>query len=328
MKRLLTISALFCTLFVQAQIKATSAQERLKTIDQRKQLLSRSTLNETGFRNIGPSIMSGRVVDIEVNPQDPTEFYVAYASGGLWHTQNNGQSFAPIFDSVDVLTIGDIAVNWQNRHIWVGTGEVNSSRSTYAGLGVYRSANNGKSWEYLGLPESHHIGKIQLSAKDPNTAWVAVLGHLYSESKERGIYKTTDAGKNWNLTLASDANTGVSTSRKPRASRATLIPEIACERRVNTERLCRFSMRSASRCRDRCSIGLGRPRLSPGLTREVESNSNPCTRTDSSPDALETTSPLTPMRSPRCGGSCRGEASLNICNVAPPDSSVANQIPP
>ena len=149
MKRLLTISALFCTLFVQAQIKATSAQERLKTIDQRKQLLSRSTLNETSFRNIGPSIMSGRVVDIEVNPQDPTEFYVAYASGGLWHTQNNGQSFAPIFDSVDVLTIGDIAVNWHNRHIWVGTGEVNSSRSTYAGLGVYRSANNGKTWECL-----------------------------------------------------------------------------------------------------------------------------------------------------------------------------------
>jgi photosystem II stability/assembly factor-like uncharacterized protein len=208
MKRILTIAALFCTLFVQAQIKATPAQERLKTIDQRKQLLSRSTLNETSFRNIGPSIMSGRVVDIEVNPQDPTEFYVAYASGGLWHTQNNGQSFAPIFDSVDVLTIGDIAVNWQNRHIWVGTGEVNSSRSTYAGIGVYRSANNGKTWEYLGLPESHHIGKIQLSAKDPNTAWVAVLGHLYSESKERGVYKTTDAGKTWNQTLASDANTG------------------------------------------------------------------------------------------------------------------------
>jgi photosystem II stability/assembly factor-like uncharacterized protein len=152
--------------------------------------------------------MSGRVVDIEVNPQDPTEFYVAYASGGLWQTKNNGQSFTSIFDSVDVLTIGDIAVNWQNRHIWVGTGEVNSSRSTYAGLGVYRSSNNGKSWEYLGLPESHHIGKIQLSAKDPNTAWVAVLGHLYSESKERGIYKTTDAGKTWNQTLAIDANTG------------------------------------------------------------------------------------------------------------------------
>ncbi|MFM1972661.1 MAG: hypothetical protein RL185_1343 [Bacteroidota bacterium] len=208
MKRLLTISALCIAFIAQAQIKATPAQERLKSIDQRKQLLSRSVLNETSFRNIGPAVMSGRVVDIEVNPQDPTEFYVAYASGGLWHTQNNGQSFTPIFDSVDILTIGDIAVNWQNRNIWVGTGEVNSSRSTYAGLGVYRSVNNGKSWDYLGLPESHHIGKIQLSAKDPNTAWVAVLGHLYSENKERGIYKTTDAGKTWNQTLALDATTG------------------------------------------------------------------------------------------------------------------------
>lgn len=208
MKRLLTISALCIAFIAQAQIKATPAQERLKSIDQRKQLLSRSVLNETSFRNIGPAVMSGRVVDIEVNPQDPTEFYVAYASGGLWHTQNNGQSFTPIFDSVDILTIGDIAVNWQNRNIWVGTGEVNSSRSTYAGLGVYRSVNNGQSWDYLGLPESHHIGKIQLSAKDPNTAWVAVLGHLYSENKERGIYKTTDAGKTWNQTLALDATTG------------------------------------------------------------------------------------------------------------------------
>ncbi len=208
MKRLLTISALCFAFIAQAQIKATPAQERLKSIDQRKQLLERSVLNETSFRNIGPAVMSGRVVDIEVNPQDPTEFYVAYASGGLWHTQNNGQSFTPLFDSVDILTIGDIAVNWQNKTIWVGTGEVNSSRSTYAGLGVYRSVNNGKSWDYLGLPESHHIGKIQLSAKDPNTAWVAVLGHLYSENKERGIYKTTDAGKTWNQTLAIDATTG------------------------------------------------------------------------------------------------------------------------
>ena len=82
MKRLFTILALCAAFVAQAQVKPTPAQERLKSIDQRKQLLSRSTLNETGFRNIGPSIMSGRVVDIEVNPQDPTEFYVAYASGG------------------------------------------------------------------------------------------------------------------------------------------------------------------------------------------------------------------------------------------------------
>ena len=79
--------------------------------------------------------MSGRVVDVDANPEDPTEFYVAYASGGLWHTNNNGQSFTPVFDSEDVITIGDIAVNWSTHTIWVGTGEVNSSRSSYSGIG-------------------------------------------------------------------------------------------------------------------------------------------------------------------------------------------------
>jgi photosystem II stability/assembly factor-like uncharacterized protein len=156
--------------------------------------------------------MSGRVVDIEVNPDDPTEFYVAYATGGLWHSTNNGQSFTPLFDNEDILFIGDIAVNWsgktENRMIWIGSGEVNSSRSSYAGLGMYKSINNGKTWEYLGLPESHHIGKVQLHPADPNTAWVAVLGHLYSPNKERGVYKTTDGGKTWKHTLYVDDNTG------------------------------------------------------------------------------------------------------------------------
>ena len=152
--------------------------------------------------------MSGRVVDIDVNPSDPSEFYVAYASGGVWHTINNGQSFKPIFDSTATLNIGDIAVNWKNRIIWVGTGEANSSRSSYAGIGVYKSDNNGKTWSYLGLPETHHIGKVQLSPTDPNVAWVAALGHLYSENKERGIYKTADGGKTWKQTLYIDANTG------------------------------------------------------------------------------------------------------------------------
>jgi photosystem II stability/assembly factor-like uncharacterized protein len=138
----------------------------------------------------------------------PTEFYVAYATGGLWYTTNNGQSFIPVFDSADVIGIGDIAVNWKTRTIWVGTGEVNSSRSSYSGIGVYKSSDNGKHWEYLGLPESQHIGKIQLHPADNNTAWVAVLGHLYSPNKERGVYKTTDGGKTWKQTLYVDDNTG------------------------------------------------------------------------------------------------------------------------
>ena len=191
----LAFSQLVCLAI--AQVAATPAAERMKGIEQRKKLESNSVLNAVKFRNIGPTIMNGRVVDIDANPDDPTEFYLAYATGGLWYTTNNGQSFVPVMDSLDMLFIGDIAVDWnpagrtmtdKKRTIWVGTGEVNSSRSTYAGVGVYKSFDNGKNWEYLGLPESHHIGKIQLHPTDKNVAWVAVLGHLYSANKERGIY--------------------------------------------------------------------------------------------------------------------------------------------
>ncbi len=208
----LGILALACLLIgtsTPAQVKPTSAADRMKGLQQRQVLEKRSAINHIKFRNIGPTVMSGRVDDIEANPEDPTEFYVAYATGGLWHTTNNGQSFTPIFDSADVIGIGDIAVNWKTRTIWVGTGEVNSSRSSYAGIGVYKSTNNGKSWKYLGLPESHHIGKIQLHPTDENTVWVAVLGRLYSPNKERGVYKTTDGGATWKQTLAIDDNTGV-----------------------------------------------------------------------------------------------------------------------
>jgi photosystem II stability/assembly factor-like uncharacterized protein len=199
---------LLVTIFTNAQIKPTPATERLKSIQQREALKAKSVLDSVKFRNIGPSIMSGRVVDVDVNPADPTEFYVAYATGGLWHTSNNGQSFTPVFDSAVVITIGDVAVNWKTGTIWLGTGEVNSSRSSYAGIGVYKSKDSGKTWQYLGLPESHHIGKIQLHPTDDNTAWVAVLGHLYSPNKERGVYKTTDGGATWKQTLYVDDNTG------------------------------------------------------------------------------------------------------------------------
>lgn len=205
------------TVFTNAQVKPMTAEVRLKGMQQKQVLKTKSVLDSIKFRNIGPSIMSGRVVDIDANPSDPTEFYVAYASGGLWYTNNNGQSFTPVFDSADVITIGDIAVNWKTKTIWVGTGEVNSSRSSYAGIGIFKSKDNarpddpagrGKTWQYLGLPESHHIGKIQLHPTDDNIAWVAVLGHLYSPNKERGVYKTTDGGATWKQTLFVDDNTG------------------------------------------------------------------------------------------------------------------------
>lgn len=206
---LLVFTLVFLQFSSSAQVAPTSAEERMKKVQQRKDLEKKSVLNDISFRNIGPVTMSGRVVDVDVNPEDPTEFYVAYASGGLWYTKNNGLSFKPIFDSEDILTIGDIAVNWKTKTIWIGTGEVNSSRSSYAGIGMYKSSDGGKTWEYIGLPDSHHIGTIVLHPADNNTAWVSVLGHLYSPNKERGVYKTTDGGKSWKQTLYIDDNTGV-----------------------------------------------------------------------------------------------------------------------
>ncbi|MBS1654639.1 MAG: glycosyl hydrolase, partial [Bacteroidetes bacterium] len=204
----LFIFSCFAMTIAHAQVQPTPASERMKGLEQANTLEQKSILNHTPFHNIGPTTMSGRAVDIDGNPDDPTEFYVAYATGGLWYTHNNGQSFVPVFDSANVITIGDIAVNWKTHTIWVGTGEVNSSRSSYAGTGIYKSTDNGKTWSYLGLPESQHIGKIILHPTNNDIAWVAVLGHLYSPNKERGVYKTTDGGKTWKQTLYVDDNTG------------------------------------------------------------------------------------------------------------------------
>lgn len=195
-------------LFAQSAQIPTPASERIQGISKRKALEENSLVKNLKFRNVGPSIMSGRAVDVEVNPDDATEFYVAYASGGLWHTSNNGQSFTPVFDKEDVMTIGDIAVDWKTRNIWVGTGEANSSRSSYAGTGIYLSTDSGKIWSYKGLPESHHIGKIILHPTNPNIVWVAALGHLFSPNKDRGVYKTTDGGQTWKQVLRVDENTG------------------------------------------------------------------------------------------------------------------------
>lgn len=214
MQRLSSTTALLAVLFlaifqsVQAQPSPTPADQRLKGFDTRNSLRSSSLLSEVEASSIGPSVFSCRVTDLDVNPADPTEMYVAYASGGLWHSKNNGIRFEPLFDHEASMTIGDIAVNWQHNIIWVGTGEANSSRSSYAGTGVYRSTDGGKTWENRGLPESHHIARIVLHPTDPNTIWVAVLGKLYSASAERGVYKTTDGGKTWQRTLFVNENSG------------------------------------------------------------------------------------------------------------------------
>lgn len=189
-----------------AQSSAESVQNALQ---QKEALLKESIVKNVPFTNIGPSVMSGRVVDVDVNPNNTTEFYVAYASGGLWYTNNNGTTYTSVTDNAPTQNMGDIAIDWTNGTIWIGTGESNSSRSSYSGIGVLKSTDKGKTWSNVGLTDSQHIGRIIINKNNPNEVVVGVIGHLYSSNKERGIFKTTDGGKTWKNTLFIDENTGV-----------------------------------------------------------------------------------------------------------------------
>ena len=189
-------------------VAATPAAARLAAAEQHRQLAERSPVAEVGFRSVGPTVMSGRVAAVAGKPGDPATFYVAYASGGLWRTANGGHSSTPVFDHQPTITLGDVAVDWRDPEgdgptVWVGTGEANSSRSSYAGTGVYRSTDGGDSWAHLGLAETHHIGSIVLG-DEPGTAWVAAVGHLYSPNPERGVYRTVDGGASWTRVLFVD----------------------------------------------------------------------------------------------------------------------------
>ncbi|MCB0279884.1 MAG: glycosyl hydrolase, partial [Calditrichaeota bacterium] len=161
-----------------------------------------SIFSGLNWLSLGPSQMGGRITDIAAPKNSYFTYYVAAASGGVWKTENNGSSWTPIFDGYSSITIGDIAVSESNPDIiWVGTGENNSLRSSYSGTGVFKSTDAGKTFQYMGLPDSHHIGRIIIHPTNPDIVYIAVIGHLYTSNEERGIYKTVDGGKSWNKIL-------------------------------------------------------------------------------------------------------------------------------
>ncbi len=168
-----------------------------------------TTFKGLAFRNIGPAITSGRVVDIAVNPKNNSEYYVAAAAGGVWKTINSGITFEPIFDAQPTFSIGCIAIDPQNSNvIWVGSGENNNQRSVSYGDGIYKSEDGGKSWKNVGLKESEHIGMIAIDPNNPAVVYVAAYGPLWSDGGDRGIYKTTDGGNTWKKILSVSKYTG------------------------------------------------------------------------------------------------------------------------
>ncbi|MBX2915015.1 MAG: glycosyl hydrolase [Cyclobacteriaceae bacterium] len=208
MRKFTTLILLVLSLTAGAQTSVPDLEASYKA---RKQKEDQSILKDYPVRNIGPTVQGGRIVDIEVNLKDTKEFYVGYGSGGIFKTLNNGITFESIFDNVDALGIGDFALSQSDPKIlYVGTGEKNGSRSTYAGSGVYKTVDGGKSWTNLGLAGTHHVSRILIHPQDNNTVWVASLGALYSNNADRGVFKSNDGGKTWKKTLFINDSTGVS----------------------------------------------------------------------------------------------------------------------
>ena len=166
------------------------------------QEIPQNVVDKIEFREIGPTRQGGRYVEFAVVEESTKVIYAATASGGLWKTTNNGQSWDPIFDNENIISIGSVAVDQQDTSVvWVGTGEANNSRSSYWGNGIYKSTDGGENWTNMGLPNSGHIGRIRIDPTNSNIVYVAALGHLYSDNEERGLYKTTDGGQSWDKVL-------------------------------------------------------------------------------------------------------------------------------
>ena len=171
-----------------------------------------ATLEAAGFlqwREIGPAVVGGRISDLAVDESDTRNIYVGTATGGVWKSTNHGTTWTSIFKNESTASIGDVTLAPSNPNVvWVGTGEPQNRQSSPWGDGVFKSMDGGRSWTNLGLQETRHISRIRVHPRDPDIAYVAAVGNLWTSNPERGVYKTTDGGATWALVLFVDDHTG------------------------------------------------------------------------------------------------------------------------
>lgn len=188
----------------------TSAERRLASWEHHQKMARESWFRNLKWQNLGPYFMGGRICEIKGYASDPHRLLVAAASGGLWLTENSGTTWTPIFDDQCWAGFGSVAVYEKDKNLlWAGTGEENSSRSSYAGTGVFKSTDSGKTWQHMGLADTHHIADIIIHPDNPDIVYVAAIGHLYTQNEERGVFKTTDGGRSWQKVLYISPRTGV-----------------------------------------------------------------------------------------------------------------------
>ena len=177
MKRYILLTALF--VFFSNAYTQKKKKEKDNSLDN-------ISVNSLKWRSVGPALTSGRISDLAVNPNNPFEYYVAVASGGVWKTSNWGVDYTPIFDSQSSYSIGCVTIDPNNPNIvWVGTGENNNQRSVAYGDGIYKSLDGGKSWKNMGLKNSEHIGNIIIHPENSDVVYVSAYGPLWSKGGDR-----------------------------------------------------------------------------------------------------------------------------------------------
>jgi len=197
------VQTLFYTLTLFIFTSTVQAQET-----QPRKLSGKALFGGLSARQIGPAVMSGRVTTIDVVNKQPEIMYVGAGGGGVWKSISGGANFRPIFDDHS-QSIGKIAIDQNHPDtLWVGTGETWTRNSVSIGTGIYKSTDGGSTWQNKGLRDSERIADILIHPNNPNTIYVAVLGHLWDANEERGIYKTTDGGDTWEQIFYIDENTG------------------------------------------------------------------------------------------------------------------------
>lgn len=205
MKNIIRLSAIILSLIF---INHAAAQTTVPTVK-----FDSETISGLGARNIGSAAMSGRIAAVDAAQEGQRlTVYVGSASGGVWKSTNGGTTFKPVFDKESVQSIGAVTIDPKNpKTVWVGTGETWTRNSVSIGDGVYKSTDGGDNWTNLGLKESERIAKILVDPSDTNTVYVCATGKLWSDSDERGVYKTTDGGKSWMKVLkGANLSTGCS----------------------------------------------------------------------------------------------------------------------
>ena len=179
-----------------------NTENYLKAMKSALALTQKSTRTDINWELVGPTNIGGRISDIEIHPNTPNTLYVGGASGGILKSTDGGSSWTNIFNDIPTIGIGDMAIDPENENIiYAGTGESNASSNTFLGSGIYKSTDAGNSWTNIGLESTAYIGRIIVDKSNSENIFVAACGNLFSKNGNRGIYKSTNGGTDWEKIL-------------------------------------------------------------------------------------------------------------------------------